>query len=312
MRSRPTAKQANVPRSGVGRARRAFRQPRPVGRRARRSAATVSVFGGRLPGRQVRRVARRLLVGRAWCSTCPAGVVIERPLHMLSALSPGGVDLGHALIVLEEGAEADAVGRDGQPRRRGRRAALRGHRNPRRPPGPAPLRQPAKLGHRRLALRPSAGPGGQGCVPAMDDRRPGQPAGQGESARGPGRSRRQRRGQRRDVHRRQAAPLLPHAATPPGARLHQRLALQGRPAGQVAAGLAGHDQGRPRCPTNRRLSAGRQPDPFGRRPGRLDSRLGNRGRRRQMFARRHGRPGGRRAGVLHVLPRLDAHARQFV
>ena len=36
----------------------------------------------------------------------PRGVVIERPLHMLSALSPGGVDLSHALIVLEEGAEA--------------------------------------------------------------------------------------------------------------------------------------------------------------------------------------------------------------
>ncbi|NUQ63904.1 MAG: Fe-S cluster assembly protein SufD [Pirellulales bacterium] len=36
----------------------------------------------------------------------PRGVVIDRPLHMLSGLSPGGVDLGHALIVLEEGAEA--------------------------------------------------------------------------------------------------------------------------------------------------------------------------------------------------------------
>jgi Fe-S cluster assembly protein SufD len=36
----------------------------------------------------------------------PKGVVIERPLHMLSALSPAGVDFGHVLIVLEEGAEA--------------------------------------------------------------------------------------------------------------------------------------------------------------------------------------------------------------
>ena len=36
----------------------------------------------------------------------PRGVVIERPLHMLSVLSPGGVDLGHVLVVLEEGAEA--------------------------------------------------------------------------------------------------------------------------------------------------------------------------------------------------------------
>jgi Fe-S cluster assembly protein SufD len=36
----------------------------------------------------------------------PRGVVIDRPLHMLSALSDGGVDLSHTLIVLEEGAEA--------------------------------------------------------------------------------------------------------------------------------------------------------------------------------------------------------------
>jgi Fe-S cluster assembly protein SufD len=36
----------------------------------------------------------------------PRGVVIDCPLHMLSVLSPGGVDLGHVLIVLEEEAEA--------------------------------------------------------------------------------------------------------------------------------------------------------------------------------------------------------------
>ena len=36
----------------------------------------------------------------------PKGVVIERPLHTLSALSAGQSDFGHALIVLEEGAEA--------------------------------------------------------------------------------------------------------------------------------------------------------------------------------------------------------------
>lgn len=39
----------------------------------------------------------------------PKGVVVERPLHILSALSPGGVDFGHALIVLEEGAEATVL-----------------------------------------------------------------------------------------------------------------------------------------------------------------------------------------------------------
>jgi Fe-S cluster assembly protein SufD len=36
----------------------------------------------------------------------PRGVVIDQPLHCLSALRDGGVDLGHLLIVLEDGAEA--------------------------------------------------------------------------------------------------------------------------------------------------------------------------------------------------------------
>lgn len=36
----------------------------------------------------------------------PPGVVVDEPLHMLSALSQGGVDLSHALVILEEGAEA--------------------------------------------------------------------------------------------------------------------------------------------------------------------------------------------------------------
>jgi Fe-S cluster assembly protein SufD len=36
----------------------------------------------------------------------PRGVSIDRPLHMLSALGAGGTDLGHTLVVLEEGAEA--------------------------------------------------------------------------------------------------------------------------------------------------------------------------------------------------------------
>jgi Fe-S cluster assembly protein SufD len=36
----------------------------------------------------------------------PRGVVIDQPLHMLSALSSGATDLGHTLVVLEENAEA--------------------------------------------------------------------------------------------------------------------------------------------------------------------------------------------------------------
>jgi Fe-S cluster assembly protein SufD len=36
----------------------------------------------------------------------PRGVVIDQPLHMLSALSPDGTDSSHTLVILEEGAEA--------------------------------------------------------------------------------------------------------------------------------------------------------------------------------------------------------------
>jgi len=36
----------------------------------------------------------------------PRAVAIDEPLHCLSAITSGGVDLGHTLIVLEEGAEA--------------------------------------------------------------------------------------------------------------------------------------------------------------------------------------------------------------
>ncbi len=36
----------------------------------------------------------------------PRGVCVDQPLHCLSSLREGGVDLGHLLVVLEEGAEA--------------------------------------------------------------------------------------------------------------------------------------------------------------------------------------------------------------
>jgi Fe-S cluster assembly protein SufD len=39
----------------------------------------------------------------------PKGVRIDRPLHMLSAMTAGGTDMGHALIVLDEGAEATVL-----------------------------------------------------------------------------------------------------------------------------------------------------------------------------------------------------------
>jgi Fe-S cluster assembly protein SufD len=36
----------------------------------------------------------------------PRGVAIDEPLHCLAAIGAGGVDLGHTLVILEEGAEA--------------------------------------------------------------------------------------------------------------------------------------------------------------------------------------------------------------
>jgi Fe-S cluster assembly protein SufD len=39
----------------------------------------------------------------------PRGVTIDEPLHCLSAITSGGTDLGHTLIVLEEGAEATVM-----------------------------------------------------------------------------------------------------------------------------------------------------------------------------------------------------------
>ncbi|MBX3414381.1 MAG: Fe-S cluster assembly protein SufD [Pirellulales bacterium] len=39
----------------------------------------------------------------------PRGVVVDQPLHVLSALSRGGTDLGRLLIVLDEGAEATVL-----------------------------------------------------------------------------------------------------------------------------------------------------------------------------------------------------------
>ncbi len=40
----------------------------------------------------------------------PPGVVLDRPVHIHSTLADGGVDLGHTLVVLDEGAEATVLG----------------------------------------------------------------------------------------------------------------------------------------------------------------------------------------------------------
>jgi Fe-S cluster assembly protein SufD len=43
----------------------------------------------------------------------PRGVVIDQPLHMLAGLAAGGVDFGHALVILEDGAEATLMAETG-------------------------------------------------------------------------------------------------------------------------------------------------------------------------------------------------------
>ncbi len=143
----------------------------------------------------------RLLVGRnAAVRAARRGRSTSRCTCSRRSL-PGGVDLGHTLVILEEGAEAtllaETAGSDNEPA-----TALRRDRIARRARRAAAVRQLAELGARRLALRPSKGSGRSRRQLAMDDRRPRQPAGQGQSARGAGRRRRRRAGQRRDVHRR--------------------------------------------------------------------------------------------------------------
>ena len=228
--------------------------------------------GRRSARRQVRRAARRLLVGRHAALRAHGRGDRAAAAHALGAFARRRRFRPHADRARRR-RRSHRAGRNRQPRRR-------------RPPactaGPIEILVGPRARLRYVNLQNwgtgvwhfahQQGAGRPRRRAAMDHRRAGQPAGQGQSARGPGRPGRRRAGQRRDVHRRQAAPLLPHAAAPPGAALHERSALQGRLAGQVAARVAGHDQGRPRRPEDRRLSARRQPDALRRRPGRLDPR----------------------------------------
>jgi Fe-S cluster assembly protein SufD len=45
----------------------------------------------------------------------PRGVAVDEPFHCLSAISAGGIDLGHTLIVLEEGADATIMCENASP-----------------------------------------------------------------------------------------------------------------------------------------------------------------------------------------------------
>lgn len=45
----------------------------------------------------------------------PRGVVIDQPLHALSVITDGGTDLGHTLVILEDGAEATLLSESASP-----------------------------------------------------------------------------------------------------------------------------------------------------------------------------------------------------
>ncbi len=140
----------------LGAAGRALRQPRRL-----RWSNTATCCGRYLHARVVNPAADKFAALHAACWSggtllyVPRGVVIDQPLHMLSALRAGATDLGHALVVLEEGSRSHAAGRNGQHERDapglhcGAIELIVG-------PGAAALRQPAELGDRRLALCPSA------------------------------------------------------------------------------------------------------------------------------------------------------------
>lgn len=45
----------------------------------------------------------------------PRGVVVEKPVHLFSAMSDGGIDLSHTLVILEDGAEATVLAESRSP-----------------------------------------------------------------------------------------------------------------------------------------------------------------------------------------------------
>ena len=176
-------------RPAIGRARACSSAASTDGWRSTASCCGRICRAGRsIRGRQVCRAARRLLVRRHIALRAQGRGHRSAAAHSSRPWRPAGVDLGHTLVVLEEGAEATLLAETGQQRSGGRRAALRGRRVVVGPRRPAALREPAELGHGRLAFRPSEGARRSRRLAAMDHRRLGQPPGQSQSARGPGRA----------------------------------------------------------------------------------------------------------------------------
>ena len=174
----------------------------------------------------------------------PRGVAVDEPFHALAAMSDGGVDFGHTLVILEEGAEATFLYETASCRPQdgglhcGATEILLG-------PG-ANLRYVQlqdwghgvwHFAHQKALLERDAAL--QWTVAALGCRlsKVNQHVGLvGAGAQLPG--------ERRDVHRRQAALGLPHPAASRSPALPQRFPLQGRLAGSIANGLARDDQGR--------------------------------------------------------------------
>ncbi len=171
----------------------------------------------------------------------PRGVTIDEPLHMLSAMSAGAVDLGHALVILEDGAEATLLAETASLAEGttglhcGAVELLVG-------PG-AKLRYVNfqnwangvwHFAHQKACVDSDAAL--QWTIAALGSRLV-----EGEPTRVAGRRRRHGPGQWRDVHRGQTAPGVQHAATSRSAVVPQRSALQGRAAGCFAHRVAGHD-----------------------------------------------------------------------
>ena len=189
------------------------------------------------------------------------------------ALTDGGVDLTKTLVILDEGAEATMLSRDGERRPARRRLPLRVDRADRRTRRPAALRQPAELGRPGVALRPPEGARRrsrrtlQWTIGALGSRLAKvnqHVALTGEDAEAQVNGVMFTQGRQHlsyNTHQHHMAAALP-----------QRLALQGGAAGRLAHRVARHDQGRPRRPEDRRLPAERQPHARPHGAGRFDSR----------------------------------------
>ena len=236
----------------------------------------------------------------------PRGVVVDRPFHMLSALSARGVDLGHILVILEAGAEATllaetAGGTGTEPAMHcggiellvGPGANLRyvnlqnwGH-------GVWHFAHQKGLVDRDGSLQWTIGALGSRLAKVN----------QHVALVGPG-ARTQVNGVMFTEGRQHLSyNTLQHHQAP---HCKSDLLYKGGLQDQSRLVWRGMIKVDPRRPENRRLSAQRQPDAFGRRPGRFDPWAGNPGRRRALHARVDGRPGRRRADFLLPGPRSDA------